>query len=256
MTANLDRFHRFDWGVPPASKGDWAFLLHMLHSLRSNGRMAAVVPHGVLFRGSAEGRIRQTVIEKNLLDAVIGLPANLFYGTGIPVCVLVLKKERNGNSDNILFIDASKEFEKVKTQNKLRPEHIQKIVDTYRNRTEIEKYSHLASLQEIKDVNQILIDISYDFKRLRNVRRYKVNGRYYNLRYNNGVIKILDSYDKRQNRYFYKQANSSLLRNLFFMQGQPFVFFIQRLLQGRSARRYRYSATRHAQDGRRFVSTL
>ena len=105
MTANLDRFHRFDWGVPPASKGDWAFLLHMLHSLRSNGRMAAVVPHGVLFRGSAEGRIRQTVIEKNLLDAVIGLPANLFYGTSIPACILVFKKNRA--TSDVLFIDAS-----------------------------------------------------------------------------------------------------------------------------------------------------
>ncbi len=92
MTANLDKYHRFDWGVPPASKGDWAFLLHMLYSLRSNGRMAAVVPHGVLFRGAAEGRIRQTVIEKNLLDAIIGLPANLFYGTSIPACILVFKK--------------------------------------------------------------------------------------------------------------------------------------------------------------------
>jgi type I restriction enzyme M protein len=91
MTANLDKHHRFDWGVPPASKGDWAFLLHMIHSLKSNGRMAAVVPHGVLFRGASEGRIRQTVIEKNLLDAVIGLPANLFYGTSIPACIMVFK---------------------------------------------------------------------------------------------------------------------------------------------------------------------
>jgi type I restriction enzyme M protein len=84
MEASLDRYHRFDWGVPPASKGDWAFLLHMIASLKSGGRIAAVAPHGVLFRGASEKRIRQTVIEKNLLDAVIGLPANMFYGTSIP----------------------------------------------------------------------------------------------------------------------------------------------------------------------------
>ena len=113
--------------------------------------MACVAPHGVLFRGAAEGKIRQFLIEKkNYIDAIIGLPANIFYGTSIPTCILVVKKCRQ-EDDNILFIDASKEFEKVKTQNKLRPEHIEKIVNTYRERKEIEKYSHCASLQEIKD---------------------------------------------------------------------------------------------------------
>ena len=108
-------------------------------------------PHGVLFRGAAEGKIRQFLIEKkNYIDAVIGLPANVFYGTSIPTCILVMKKCRK-EDDNILFIDASKEFEKVKTQNKLRSEHINKIIDTYRERKEIEKYSHCATLQEIKD---------------------------------------------------------------------------------------------------------
>ena len=113
--------------------------------------MACVAPHGVLFRGNAEGVIRRFLIEKkNYVDAIIGLPANIFYGTSIPTCILVFKKCRK-EDDNILFIDASKEFEKVKTQNKLRPQHIKKIVDTYRERKEIEKYSHLATLQEIAE---------------------------------------------------------------------------------------------------------
>ena len=113
--------------------------------------MACVAPHGVLFRGNAEGKIRQFLIEsKNYIDAIIGLPANIFYGTSIPTCILVLKKCRK-EDDNILFIDASKEFEKVKTQNKLRPEHIEKIVSTYRERKEIERYSHLASLDEVRE---------------------------------------------------------------------------------------------------------
>ena len=155
MTANLDRFHRFDWGVPPASKGDWAFLLHMLHSLRSNGRMAAVVPHGVLFRGSAEGRIRQIVIEKNLLDAVIGLPANLFYGTSIPACILVFKKNRT--TDDVLFIDASGKdengnlrYRKDKNQNKLDQCHIDAIFKAYTDRVDVERFAHVASFEEIK----------------------------------------------------------------------------------------------------------
>ena len=155
MTANLDPYHRFDWGVPPASKGDWAFLLHMLYSLQSNGRMAAVVPHGVLFRGSAEGRIRQTVIEKNLLDAVIGLPANLFYGTSIPACILVFKKNRATN--DVLFIDASGKdengnlrYRKDKNQNKLDPEHVEAIFKAYTDRVDVERFAHVASLEEIQ----------------------------------------------------------------------------------------------------------
>ena len=123
----------------------------MIYHLNDGGTMACVAPHGVLFRGAAEGKIRQFLIEKkNYIDAIIGLPANIFYGTSIPTCILVMKKCRK-EDDNILFIDASKEFEKVKTQNKLRQEHIDKIVSTYRERKEIEKYSHCASLQEIKD---------------------------------------------------------------------------------------------------------
>ena len=151
-----DKFNRDDRfskaGVlAPKSKADYAFILHMIYHLNDGGTMACVAPHGVLFRGAAEGKIRQFLIEKkNYIDAIIGLPANIFYGTSIPTCILVMKKCRK-DDDNILFIDASKEFEKVKTQNKLREEHIQKIIETYRNRTEIEKYSHCASLQEVKD---------------------------------------------------------------------------------------------------------
>src|SRR5208337_4978004 len=148
--ASLDKYHRFDWGVPPASKGDWAFLLHMIASLKSGGRIAAVVPHGVLFRGASEGRIRQTVVEKNLLDAVIGLPANLFYGTSIPGCIIVFKKNRNHN--DVLFIDASGRdeqgnlrYKKDKNQNRLETKHIDDIVNAYQNWVDIDKFAHVAS---------------------------------------------------------------------------------------------------------------
>lgn len=155
MEATLDKFHRFDWGVPPASKGDWAFLLHMIASMSVKGRVAAVAPHGVLFRGAAEGRIRQRVIQENLLDAVIGLPENLFYGTPIPACILVFK--RNRPTTDVLFIDASKKDEegnlryiKAKKQNELGTKHIEDIVRAYTLRTEIENFSHVASLEEIQ----------------------------------------------------------------------------------------------------------
>ena len=147
---NDDRFSKAG-RLAPRKTADYAFILHMIYHLNEGGTMACVAPHGVLFRGNAEGVIRRFLIEKkNYIDAIIGLPANIFYGTSIPTCILVMKKCRKEN-DNILFIDASKEFEKVKTQNKLRPQHIQKIVDTYRERKEIEKYSHLATLQEVAD---------------------------------------------------------------------------------------------------------
>ena len=137
--------------LPPKSKADYAFVEHMIYHLDENGTMAIVLPHGVLFRGAAEGTIRKFLVdERNYLDAVIGLPVNLFYGTSIPTCVLVFKKCREEN-DDILFIDASQEFEKVKNQNKLRKSDIDKIVNTYINREEIDKYSHRASLEEIKE---------------------------------------------------------------------------------------------------------
>lgn len=147
---NDDRFSQYG-KLAPASKADFAFVQHMIYHLAENGTMAIVLPHGVLFRGAAELHIRKYLIEqKNYLDAVIGLPANIFYGTSIPTCILVFKKCRETPHD-ILFIDASKEFEKVKNQNMLRDDHITKIVETYRNRTVIEKYSHLASLKEVAE---------------------------------------------------------------------------------------------------------
>ncbi len=147
---NDDRFSQYG-KLAPSSKADFAFVQHMIYHLAENGTMAIVLPHGVLFRGAAELHIRKYLIEqKNYLDAVIGLPANIFYGTSIPTCILVFKKCRE-TPDDILFIDASKEFEKVKNQNMLREEHINKIVDTYRNRKAIDKYSHLASLKEVAE---------------------------------------------------------------------------------------------------------
>lgn len=137
--------------LAPKSKADFAFIQHMLFQLADNGTMAVVLPHGVLFRGASEGVIREYIIkEKNWLDAVIGLPANIFYGTSIPTCILVFKKCRE-NEDNILFIDASKDFEAGKNQNRLRDEDVDKIIETYKNRTEIEKYCHIAPLSEIEE---------------------------------------------------------------------------------------------------------
>ncbi|TCD01787.1 type I restriction-modification system subunit M [Pedobacter psychroterrae] len=145
-----DRFSQFG-KLAPSSKADFAFVQHMIYHLAENGTMAIVLPHGVLFRGGAELHIRKYLIEqKNFLDAVIGLPANIFYGTSIPTCILVFKKCRE-NPDNVLFIDASKGFEKVKTQNILRDEHIDQIIETYGNRTVTEKYSYNATLQEIAE---------------------------------------------------------------------------------------------------------
>lgn len=144
-----DVYGRFEFGIPPKSKGDYAFIQHMLASLNETGRMAVVVPHGVLFRGAAEGKIRKQLIENNLLDAVIGLPSNLFFGTSIPACIMVFKKQKD--SKNVLFIDASNDFEKVKNQNKLTDEHIKKIADTYKARAELDKYSHIASFEEIQE---------------------------------------------------------------------------------------------------------
>lgn len=136
--------------LAPKSAADYAFLEHMIYHMdEEDGRIAVLLPHGVLFRGGAEEVIRKYIIGQNLLDAVIGLPANLFHGTSIPVCLLVLKKKRNGNSGNILFIDASKEFKSGKNQNTLEQEHIDKIVDTYAKRQDIDKFAHVAKMEEI-----------------------------------------------------------------------------------------------------------
>jgi type I restriction enzyme M protein len=155
--AESDRYNRFWRGVPPKSKGDWAFITHMVETAQeTKGRVAVVVPHGVLFRGAAEGRIRQKLIEENLLDAVIGLPGNLFPTTNIPVAILVFdrSRERGGareDCQNVLFIDASREFVSGKNQNTLSPEHLDKIMNTYNERREQEKYAHVAVLSEIKE---------------------------------------------------------------------------------------------------------
>ncbi len=145
-----DRFSEYG-KLAPSSKADFAFIQHMIYHLAENGVMAVVMPHGVLFRGAAEGHIRKYLIEeKNYLDAVIGLPANIFYGTSIPTCILVFKKCKE-HPDDILFIDASQHYEKVKTQNYLRDEDVDRIVDTYAKRVTIEKYSYVASLDEVRE---------------------------------------------------------------------------------------------------------
>lgn len=147
---NDDRFSAYG-KLAPKTKADFAFVQHMVHHLDNGGTMACVLPHGVLFRGAAEGHIRRYLIHDcNYLDAVIGLPSNIFYGTGIPTCILVLKKQRE-NPDDILFIDASQGFEKVGNQNELRPDHIDRIIDTCRDRNSIEKFSHVADLSEVAE---------------------------------------------------------------------------------------------------------
>jgi type I restriction enzyme M protein len=155
--AESDQFNRFWRGVPPKSKGDWAFISHMVETaLEKEGRVAVVVPHGVLFRSAAEGRIRQKMIEENLLDAVIGLPGNLFPTTNIPVAILVFDRarEKGGLKEdckNVLFIDASKDYVSGKNQNTLSEDHISKIMQTYADRAEVEKYAHVAEFTEIKE---------------------------------------------------------------------------------------------------------
>ena len=137
--------------LAPKGQADLAFVEHMIYHMdEDDGRVAVLLPHGVLFRGGAEETIRKYIIKDlNRLDAVIGLPANLFHGTGIPVCVLVLKSKRNGNAGNILFIDASKEFKAGKNQNVLEQKHIDKIVETYEKRVEVDKFAHVAEMSEI-----------------------------------------------------------------------------------------------------------
>ena len=148
--AENDKFDRFRRGLPPKTKGDYAFISHMIETLKPvTGRMGVVVPHGVLFRGSSEGKIREKLINENLLDAVIGLPEKLFYGTGIPAAILIFKKQKS--DDSVLFIDASREFKSGKNQNNLTEENIAKIIETYRSRASVDKYAYLATLQEVKD---------------------------------------------------------------------------------------------------------
>lgn len=165
--ADHDPFNRFWRGVPPTSRGDWAFVTHMIETAKENtGKVGVIVPHGVLFRGSSEGKIRQQVIEENLLEAVIGLPSNLFYGTGIPAAILIFNKKRttkaNGQSpqsNTVLFIDASQHFQSGTNQNVLREKDIEKIVSTYENFVSEnpdpgvleDKYSYVATFEEIRE---------------------------------------------------------------------------------------------------------
>ncbi|MBA2914890.1 type I restriction-modification system subunit M [Lactobacillus crispatus] len=138
-----------DYGLAPKTKGDYAFLLHGLYHLDQNGTMAIVLPHGVLFRGAKEGKIREALLKKNQIDAIIGMPAGLFYSTGIPTVILVLKK--NKTNKDVLFIDASKDFEKGKNQNILRDKDIDKIINTYKERKDVERYAHVATFDEIQE---------------------------------------------------------------------------------------------------------
>ncbi|KXX89296.1 MULTISPECIES: type I restriction-modification system subunit M [Bacillus] len=142
------RFNRYG-KLAPKSKADFAFLLHGFYHLKDSGTMAIVLPHGVLFRGAAEGVIRKKLLEDGSIDAVIGVPANLFFGTSIPTTVIILKKNRT--TRDVLFIDASNEFTKEKNQNKLSKENIDKIVETYKKREDVEKYAHVATFDEIKE---------------------------------------------------------------------------------------------------------
>lgn len=145
-----DSWGRFRRGIPPKTKGDYAFISHMTETLKpKTGRMGVVVPHGVLFRASSEGKIRKQLVDENLLHAVIGLPEKLFFGTGIPAAILIFKKAKS--DDKVLFIDASREFKSGKNQNVLEPEHIDKIVDTYQTRESADKYAYLATIDEIKE---------------------------------------------------------------------------------------------------------
>ena len=152
-TAKNDRYERFFRGLPPRSKGDYAFITHMIETTytdpNQNGRVGVIVPHGVLFRGGAEGKIRRKLIEENLLDGVIGLPSNLFYGTGIPAAILVFK--RNRPDDTVIFIDASREFEAGTPQNRLRPQDIERVVAASRQRESVDKYAYLATFAEIEE---------------------------------------------------------------------------------------------------------
>lgn len=153
LIPTADEFKRFEYGVPPAKNGDYAFLLHILTSLKSTGKGAVIMPHGVLFRGNAEGEIRKNLVGRGYIKGIIGLPANLFYGTGIPACIIVLDKENAHARKGIFVIDASKGFMKDGNKNRLRAQDIHKIVDVFTKQLPIDKYSRMVPLSEIKDNN-------------------------------------------------------------------------------------------------------
>ncbi|WP_257275194.1 type I restriction-modification system subunit M, partial [Endozoicomonas sp. SESOKO4] len=156
--ALAEDFRFKSYGLAPKSAADFSFLLHGFHFLKEDGTMAIILPHGVLFRSGGEAKIRQKLLKDNNIDAVIGLPSNLFFSTGIPVCILVLKKCKK--YEDVLFINASEHFEKGKRQNKLRSEDIDKIIDTYQKRTEEDRYSRRVSLETIAEKNGYNLNIS------------------------------------------------------------------------------------------------
>ena len=151
INPSSDPYQRFTWGAPPPKQGDYAFLLHIIRSMKSNGKGACILPHGVLFRGNAEAVIRQQLVKSGFLKAVIGLPANLFYGTGIPACILVLDKENANTRKGIFMIDARNGFKKDGPKNRLREQDIHKIIDSYTNLTDIPGYSRMVAFAEISD---------------------------------------------------------------------------------------------------------
>lgn len=151
LTPSTDQYQRFVWGEPPKKQGDYAYLLHIIRSMKSNGKAACILPHGVLFRGNAEGVIREKLVRSGILKGIIGLPANLFYGTGIPACILVLDKENASARKGIFMIDAAKDFIKDGSKNRLREQDLHKIVDAFTKFTEIPRYSRMVSLSEIAD---------------------------------------------------------------------------------------------------------
>ena len=153
VSTDADEFGRFELGVPPEKNGDYAFLLHIITSLKTTGKAAVVLPHGVLFRGNTEGEIRKRIIQKGYIKAVIGLPANLFYGTGIPACIIVLDKEHAQSRKGIFMLDASKGFSKDGPKNRLREQDIRKITDVFSVQLELSKYSRIVPVSEISDAN-------------------------------------------------------------------------------------------------------
>lgn len=154
-----DEYHRFEYGQPPETNGDYAFLLHILKSLKSTGKGAVILPHGVLFRGNAEAEIRRNIVHQGYIKGIIGLPANLFYGTGIPACIIVIDKENAGAERPIFMIDASKNFMKDGNKNRLRAQDIHKIVDVFNKQLEIERYSRLVPYSEIAEKNEFNLNI-------------------------------------------------------------------------------------------------
>ena len=160
--ADNDNFGRFPYGTPPKNAGDLAFIQHMIASVNAEGMMGVVVPHGVLFRGSSEKNIRKGILEDDLLEAVIGLPAALFYGTGIPAALLIINKNKPTERKNkVIFINSELEYEEGKNQNKLRDSDINKILNTFDNYEDIKRYSRVVDIEEIRENDHNL-----------NIRRY------------------------------------------------------------------------------------